>query len=317
MKLKDKKILITGGAGFIGSNLVDYFLENQNEVIAIDNLSHGNLINIENALKSKNFKFIKGDIRNKDLMNKIIQGVDYIFHKAAIASVPLSIEDPISSNDVNVNGTINLLNIAKDSDVKRFVFASSSAIYGDIDEIPIKESLIPSPLSPYGVTKSTSESYCLSFYRIFGLKISIIRYFNVYGRRQADSPYSGVIPIWFGKLLRNEQPILYGDGNQTRDFIYINDIIKINELCALKQAAIGETFNGATSKKVTLLDLLETMKKITKKEIDPVIMPERYGDIKQSVADISKARDLLDFNPQYSIENGLNDFLDYLKKTVR
>ena len=316
MELKDKKILVTGGAGFIGSNLVDYFLKNQNEVVVIDNLSTGNLDNLKNAKKSKNFKLVNGDIRNKDLMKDLIQNTEYIFHKAAIASVPLSIKDPLTSNDVNVNGTLNILTLAKNSDIKRIIFASSSAIYGNIETIPISEVNCPSPLSPYGVTKAAGESYCLAFFNNYGLKVTIIRYFNVYGIRQADSPYSGVIPIWFGRLLRNKKPILYGDGNQSRDFIYIKDIIKINELCAIKQAAIGEIFNGATSKKVILLDLLNLMKKITNRDIDPIIKPKRPGDIINSVADISKARDLLDFKPKFTINKGLYDFLDYLKKNT-
>ncbi|MHA1893044.1 MAG: GDP-mannose 4,6-dehydratase [Candidatus Helarchaeota archaeon] len=312
MKLKDNKILITGGAGFIGSNLADHFLENENEVTVIDNLDTGTLKNIENAKKNKNFNFIKGDIRNENLLKSLIKDCEYLFHHAAIASVPFSIDNPIETNDVNVNGTLNILNLVKESDVKRLVFASSSAVYGELETIPIKEDMPTNPISPYGVTKLAAEYYLDSFYKIYGLKVSSIRYFNVFGMRQADSPYSGVIPIWFGKILKNEPPVIFGNGNQIRDFIYIKDIIRLNELCALKQSAIGEVFNGATAISTNINELAKMILNITNKELTPIIEEERQGDIKKSLADISKAQELLGFQPKYRIQDGLKEFYSYL-----
>ncbi|MHA1783685.1 MAG: GDP-mannose 4,6-dehydratase, partial [Candidatus Helarchaeota archaeon] len=236
----------------------------------------------------------------------------YIFHHAAIASVPFSINNPVETNDVNVNGTLNILNVAKEFDVKRLVFASSSAIYGELETIPIKEDMPTNPISPYGVTKLAIEYYLDSFHKIYGLKVSSIRYFNVFGMRQADSPYGGVIPIWFGKILKDEPPVIFGDGNQIRDFIYIKDIIQLNELCALKQSAIGEVFNGATAISTNINELAKMILNITSKELTPIMREKRQGDIKKSLADISKAQKLLGFKPKYRIQDGLKEFYSYL-----
>ncbi|NHI92301.1 MAG: SDR family NAD(P)-dependent oxidoreductase [Candidatus Lokiarchaeota archaeon] len=305
LKLKDQKILITGGAGFIGSNLTDYFLENDNEVTVIDDFSTGILKNLENAKKSKNFFLIRGDIRDETKLKKIIQDVDYIFHQAAIASVPLSIKDPVKTNDVNVNGTLNILHLAKNSDIKRIVFASSSSVYGEVKTLPIKEDDIVGPISPYGVSKLSAESYLLMYQKVFGVKVTILRYFNVYGKRQIDSPYSGVIPIWFGKLLRNESPVIFGDGFQRRDFIYIRDIIQLNELAAIKKVAIGEIFNAGISVACSINELAELVIEVVGKKIDLIYEPIRNGDIKDSIASISKANKLLDYKPNYDLKKGL------------
>ncbi len=313
MKLKDKKILITGGAGFIGSNLTDYFLENENQVTVIDDLSNGRKENLKDAEKSKNFTFIKGDIRDKELMKKIIKDTEYIFHQAARASVPRSIEDPILTNDININGTLNILNIARDSDVERLIFASSSSVYGESETLPKVETMSLLPISPYGVSKLAGEKYVFAFYKVYGLKTTSIRYFNVYGSRQMDSPYSGVIPIWFGRCIRNENLIVFGNGEQSRDFTYIKDVIQINELSALKNSAIGEIFNGATSNRITLNDLAKLTLKITNKKLEVVHDEPRPGDIMHSLADIKKAQNLLGYAPQYQIEEGLMEFFNYLR----
>jgi len=312
--LKDRKILVTGGAGFIGSNLVDELLQLGNEVTVVDDLSNGTLGNVREAEKSPSFKFVQGKIQDSILMNKVMDDIEIIFHEAAIGSVPKSVEDPIKTHDTNVNGTINLLNIARKKDIERFVFASSSSVYGAIETLPKNETMYLLPVSPYGTSKLAGESYVYSFYKVYGLKTVSIRYFNVFGPRQSDSSYSGVIPIWFSRILNGQPPIIFGDGKQSRDFTYVKDVVDQNILAATKTNAIGEIFNSGCGKSTTLLDLVNLVLELAKSSLRPIFKSPRAGDIKHSLADISKAREKLDYEPKYTLEMGLKEVYAWLKK---
>ncbi|MFH1590535.1 MAG: SDR family oxidoreductase [archaeon] len=296
-------ILVTGCAGFIGSNLVESLLEKGYNVKGIDDLSTGNIENIKNL----DFEFSEGNINDKELLSKILPGVDFILHQAAIPSVPRSIDNPEASNHANVNGTLNLLLCAKDAGVKRVVFASSSSVYGNSPTLPKKEDMPVGPLSPYALTKYAGERYCQLFNDIYGLETVALRYFNVFGPRQnPDSQYSAVIPKFIKQMLKNESPTIYGDGETSRDFSFIQNVIDANIL-AMKAApdACGKVFNIATGHRISLNDLVGLMNKILGKDIKPRYEDERAGDVKHSLADISQARLLLNYRPAVQIEEGL------------
>ncbi|NVM36402.1 MAG: SDR family oxidoreductase [Candidatus Lokiarchaeota archaeon] len=313
--MEEKRILVTGVAGFIGSNLTDRLLNLGANVIGVDNLFNGRLENLEEALNYKHFQFHKGDIRDLNFLLDIFKDIDIIFHEAAFTSVPQSIKMPESCNDVNINGTLNLLNAARKRDVKKIIFASSSSIYGDTPTLPKIESMPRIPISPYGVTKLTCESYMQVFHQVYGLNTISLRYFNVFGPRQQDSPYSGVIAIWLGQIIKNKNLIIFGDGNQSRDFTYIKDVVQANILAAENKIS-GEILNIAAGSPIKLLDLAKLMLKLTNKEDLGINFDlPRPGDIIHSFADISKAKEVLKFQPKYTQELGLRDYFEwYCKK---
>jgi UDP-N-acetylglucosamine/UDP-N-acetylgalactosamine 4-epimerase len=309
-------ILITGGAGFIGSNLCEYFLFKGNKVTCFDNFATGHHHNLKPFLENQNFTLIEGDIRNIEDCNRAVKGVDYILHQAALGSVPRSINDPISTNDVNVSGFLNMLVAARDAKVKRFVYAASSSTYGDSESLPKIEDVIGKPLSPYAITKYVNELYADIFSKTYGLETIGLRYFNVFGRKQdPNGAYAAVIPKFVMQLMNHESPKINGDGNYSRDFTYIDNVIKMNELAILTNnpQAINTVYNTAFGSRNTLNDLVKYLKEYLS-EFDseianiPIIYGEnRVGDIPHSLASIDKAKKLLNYNPQFSMQSGLKE----------
>ena len=311
MNFNEKRILITGAAGFIGSNLTDDLLERGAEVIGIDNLFNGRLENLEVAFKNEKFQFHKGDIRDLNFLLDVFKDIDVVYHQAAFTSVPQSVKMPENCNDVNVNGVLNVLNAARRMDVDKVIFASSSAVYGDTPTLPKREDMRRIPISPYGVAKLACEAYMQVYHQVYGLKTTSLRYFNVFGPRQKDSTYSGVIAIWLGNILRNEDLIIFGDGKISRDFTYIKDVIQAN-LLAVQHDAAGEILNIGAGSPINMTDLANLMLKILRKESLKIIYSDpRLGDIIHSYADISKAKDLIHFKPEYDQERGLTDYFKW------
>lgn len=315
-----RKILVTGGAGFIGSNLCEELVKNGDYVICLDNFSTGRIENIQGLIdnNSDRFKLIVGDIRNLDTCLNAVNGVDVVFHEAALGSIPRSIDDPITTNAVNISGFLNMLVAAKNAKIDRFIFAASSSTYGDNETIPKVEDNIGRPLSPYALTKYVDELYAHVFSITYGLKYIGIRYFNVFGRRQnPNNAYAAVIPLFIKKLLKHEQPIINGDGSNSRDFTYIDNIIHINMLAleTLSPKAFNQIYNGAGGENTSVLELEQLItKKLSAYDncigcIAPIFGPNRIGDIKHSKASISKAKELLGYNPVCTFEDGL-------KKTI-
>jgi len=315
-----RKILVTGGAGFIGSNLCEELVKKGDYVICLDNFSTGRIENIQGLIdnNSDRFKLIVGDIRNLDTCLNAVNGVDVVFHEAALGSIPRSIDDPITTNAVNISGFLNMLVAAKNAKIDRFIFAASSSTYGDNETIPKVEDNIGKPLSPYALTKYVDELYAHVFSITYGLKYIGIRYFNVFGRRQnPNSAYAAVIPLFIKKLLKHEQPIINGDGSNSRDFTYIDNIIHINMLAleTLSPKAFNQIYNGAGGENTSVLELEQLItKKLSAYDncigcIAPIFGPNRIGDIKHSKASISKAKELLGYNPVCTFEDGL-------KKTI-
>ncbi len=320
---KGLKILITGTAGFIGSNLLEFFLKKGFYIRGIDNFSTGFRENLEDAVskaskKNTNieFDFIEGDIRDYNDCLRSTKDIDIVFHEAALGSVQRSIEKPIDSNSVNVGGTINLLKASLDNRVKRFIYASSSSIYGDSKILPKNEDMQPDPKSIYAVTKLTAEYYCRLFYNLYGLKTVSLRYFNVFGRRQnPESIYSAVIPIFIKKFLEEKPSVIYGDGEQSRDFTYIDNVIEANIRAVLSgDKALGGYFNIAYGDRISLNDLHSKIAGYTGNEIDPVYEEERKGDVKHSEADIRKARKILKYDPEFDIDKGLRLTIEWFRE---
>jgi len=312
MPLDFSEILVTGGAGFIGSHIVDRLLEEGLKVRVLDNLSTGEKKNLAQHQNKKSFQFIEGDIRNFDLVKKAVKGVEAVIHEAALVSVTRSVENPLLSNEINITGTVNLLKACVDAHVKRFVFASSCAVYGDTETLPNHENLAPNPLSPYAVEKMAAEKYAKVFHQVYGLETVSLRYFNVYGPRQKYGPYSGVISIFINSILENKPPIICGDGKQTRDFINVKDVVEANMLALSKQKAAGEVFNISTGEATTINMLVETIQKITgKTSLKPVHVEPRPGDIKHSYGDITKARRNLGYKPKVQLEKGLSELIKW------
>ena len=313
-----RKILVTGGAGFIGSNLCEELVKKGNYVVCLDNFSTGRIENIQGLLDNNRFKLIEGDIRNLDTCLKAVNGVDVVFHEAALGSIPRSIDDPITTNAVNISGFLNMLVAAKNAKIDRFIFAASSSAYGDNETIPKVEDTIGKPLSPYALTKYVDELYARVFSITYGLKYIGIRYFNVFGRRQdPNSAYAAVIPLFIKKILKHEQPIINGDGSNSRDFTYIDNIIHINMLAleTLSPKAFNQIYNGAGGENTSVLELEQLITKNLSAYdncidcIVPIFGPNRIGDIKHSKASISKAKELLGYTPVCTFEDGL-------KKTI-
>lgn len=306
--ISSKRFAVTGGAGFIGSNIVTELVKNGNEVVVIDNLSTGSMNNLSDMVD--NIHFVEGDIRSLDLLEKTFQDVDYVIHQAALPSVPRSVKDPISSNQTNIDGTLNVLMAARDAGVKRVVYASSSSAYGNTPTLPKKEDIKPEPLSPYAVTKLVGEYYCKVFYDIYGLETVSLRYFNVFGPHQdPKSQYAAVIPKFITAMSKDEKPVIFGDGTQSRDFTYVQNNVEANLLACVAKEAAGKVFNIACGQRITLNDLVDILNRILGTDIAPIYAKPRQGDVKHSLADISFAKDLLGFEPTHSFE------ID-LKKTV-
>jgi len=315
MPLDFSEILVTGGAGFIGSHIVDRLLDEGFKVRVLDNLSTGEKKNLAKHKNKKSFQFIEGNIRNFDLVKKTVKGVDAVIHEAALVSVTRSVENPLLSNEINVTGTVNLLKACVDAHVKRFIYASSCALYGDTETLPNHENLAPKPLSPYAVDKLAAETYAKVFHNVYGLETVSLRYFNVYGPRQKYGPYSGVISIFINRLLENKPPIIYGDGKQTRDFINVKDVVEANMLALSKRKAVGEVFNISTGEATTINKLTETIQKIMgKTSLKPLHAEPRPGDIKHSYGDITKARKNLEYEPKVQLEKGLSELVKSYSK---
>ena len=316
----NKKVLVTGGAGFIGANLCEALLERQNKVVCLDNFATGKRENITGFLKNSNFTLIEGDIRNLEDCQKASQGVDYILHQAALGSVPRSIKDPITSNDVNVSGFLNMLVAARDNKVKRVVYAASSSTYGDSESMPKVEDIIGKPLSPYAITKYVNELYADIFSKTYGLETIGLRYFNVFGRKQdPNGAYAAVIPKFVSQLMAGDSPVINGDGNYSRDFTYIDNVIQANllSLVTTNPKAINTVYNVAFGDRNTLNDLMGYLKEYLS-SFDPKIAsvavingPNRAGDIPHSHASVQKAKDLLKYNPQFSLQQGLKQAVQW------
>lgn len=316
MDHSNTRILITGGAGFIGSNLCEYFLSKNYQVVCLDNFATGHRHNLTSCIENENFQLIEGDIRNLADCEKSVQGVDYVLHQAALGSVPRSINDPITTNDVNVSGFLNMLVASRDAKVKRFVFAASSSTYGDSENLPKVEDIIGKPLSPYAITKYVNELYADIFSRTYGLETIGLRYFNVFGRKQdPNGAYAAVIPKFVMQLMCHESPVINGDGNYSRDFTYIDNVIQMNELAMNIQnpAAVNTIYNTAFGDRNTLNDLVGYLK-TNLAAYDPQIAdiqivygPKRSGDIPHSLASIEKAKTLLGYQPIYSLQSGLKE----------
>lgn len=306
------KFLVTGGAGFIGSNIVRELIKQNHEVIVIDNLLTGKLENLKDILKK--IKFVKGDIIDLNLLKKEFKDVDYVLHQAALPSVPHSVEDPITSNQNNINGTLNVLIAARDCGVKRVIYAASSSVYGNAKELPKNEEMNSNPLSPYAITKFCGELYCKVFYDLYGLETVVLRYFNVFGPRQdPNSQYAAVIPRFINLMLKNKRPTIFGDGLQTRDFTYVQNIVEANLLACKAKNVAGKIFNIACEKRISLNQLVEIINKVLKTNIKSIHDKERKGDVKHSLADITKAKKILGYKVNYDFEYGLRKTIEWFR----
>ena len=298
-----KRAVVTGGAGFIGSHIADELVARGYQVAIIDDLSTGNKENIAALLKQSNVEFIEGSIVDLSLLNKLVRGVDYVFHLAAIASVPRSVKNPQASHEVNITGTLNVLLAARDTSVKKVIYASSCAVYGDTPTLPIKEEMLPNPQSPYAATKLAGEYYCQVFHQVYGLPTVCLRYFNVYGPRQdPDSQYAAVIPKFIRRVIDDKPPIIFGDGEQTRDFTFIIDVVEANILAAESEAT--GVFNIGRGQSISITRLAELIIELTGIILKCVHEEPRPGDIIHSLADISRARSF-GYEPRYNLEEGL------------
>lgn len=319
------RYLVTGGAGFIGSHIVERLLKDGHSVVALDNFSSGKEENLSftkdytlslpgRQAGAKRYTLIKGDIRDKATCDKACVGIDYVLHQAALRSVPKSMKDPESYNEVNINGALYILQAASKHKVKRLVFASSSSVYGDIGEFPEKEDFLPQPISPYALSKLAGEHYCRIFSEFFSLETVVLRYFNVFGPRQAlDDEYAVVIPKFIHCILHNEQPPIFGTGKQSRDFTYIDNVVEINILAATAPNITHEVFNVANGKDHTVLELADLVNKIAGKNIKPKFLPARAGDVFRTLADIAKIKKLLKFKQKVNFEEGLRRTVEYFK----
>jgi UDP-glucose 4-epimerase len=306
------KVVVTGGAGFIGSNIADE-LSADNQVTIVDDLSSGRMQNIEHLLKLPNASFVRGSITDLVLLQKAFAGADYIFHLAALPSVPLSIDDPIRSNEVNILGTLNVLVAARDCHVKKVVFASSCAVYGDTPTLPARENLPLAPLSPYAVTKAAGEQYCGVFRHVYGLPTVCLRYFNVYGPRQdPNSEYAAAVPRFITAALSGRQLTIFGDGQQTRDFVFVKDVVSAN-ICAA-QADTSGVFNIGSGRQTSVMELANLILKLAGRQGEPVFRPPKPGEIKHSYSDISKSGEL-GYSPKHNLEEGIRKTMSSLQSS--
>ena len=307
------KYLVTGGAGFIGSNIAETLVKRGETVRILDNCSTGNLSNLEKIINQ--VEFIQGDIRDLSTIHKAVKDIDYILHQAALPSVARSVDDPIIANEINITGTLNLLISARDEKVKRLVYASSSSVYGNSPILPKQEDMTVDPISPYAVTKYTGEQYCKVFFNLYGLETVILRYFNVFGPRQnPDSVYAAVIPIFIHSFLEKKSPFVFGDGEQSRDFTFIEDVVDANIMACYADAIAGETFNIACGRCISLNELISNIKELLNSDINVTYTQERKGDVRHSLADITKAKSLLKYEPKVDLREGLLRTIEYMKK---
>jgi len=315
-KITNATVLVTGGAGFIGSNITDALMQQNNKVIVLDNFATGKRENISHHFNNSDFKLIEGDIRNYDDCRNAVKGVDYVLHQAALGSVPRSINDPMTSTDVNIGGFVKMLFAAKEEKVKRFVYAASSSTYGDHPELPKVEDIIGKPLSPYAITKYVDELYAKNFSEIYGIETIGLRYFNVFGKRQdPNGAYAAVIPKFVSLLTSHESPVINGDGTHSRDFTYVDNVVQINQLAALteKPEAINQVYNVACGENNNLNQLVDYLKEYLSKfddkisDIKAVHGNERAGDVKHSLASIEKAVSLLNYKPTHMFKEGLKE----------
>lgn len=320
------KILITGGAGFIGSNLTEYFLNKGYKVTCLDNFATGHRHNIELFLSNENYTLIEGDIRDLETCHQAVNGADYVLHQAALGSVPRSINDPITSNEVNVSGFLNMLVAARDAKVKRFVYAASSSTYGDSESLPKVEEIIGRPLSPYAITKYVNELYADIFSKTYGLSCIGLRYFNVFGRRQdPNGAYAAVIPLFVKQFINHESPKINGKGDYSRDFTYIDNVIQMNECAMLTEdeKAINTVYNTAVGDRTTLIDLVNYLKEYLSEfdneiaNVDVIYGPNRVGDIPHSLASIEKAKTLLGYEPTHTIDKGLKEAVQWYWENLK
>jgi UDP-N-acetylglucosamine 4-epimerase len=311
--------LVTGGAGFIGSNLVSYLVQhNAAKIIILDNLSTGYLENISEYLKRANVEFVQGDIRDYSTCRSAMYDVDYVLHQAALGSVPRSIHDPITTNEVNVSGFLNVLQAAKETGVKRMVYAASSSTYGDSPNLPKQEEIIGNPLSPYAVTKLVNELYADVFSRVYDFHSVGLRYFNVFGPKQnLNGPYAAVIPLFISTILNGEKPVVNGDGHTSRDFTFISNVVQANIKALLSENITGhQVFNVACNEQTSLRELVSAITSNLGSNIEAIYGPERSGDVKHSLADISKAQSILGYNPEIPFREGLAQTITYFKQTL-
>lgn len=315
---KDSLFLVTGGAGFIGSNLCEAILEMGYKVRCLDDLSTGKVENVEMFKDNENYEFVKGDIKDLDVCMKACEGVDYVLNQAAWGSVPRSIEMPLFYCANNIQGTLNMLEAARQNGVKKFVYASSSSVYGDEPNLPKREGVEGNLLSPYALTKRCDEEWAKQYTKHYGLDTYGMRYFNVFGRRQTpDGAYAAVIPKFIKMLINDEVPTINGDGKQSRDFTYIDNVIEANlKACLAPHEAAGQAYNIAYGGREYLIDIYYGLTKALGKSIEPNFGPDRAGDIKHSNADISKARELLGYNPEFSFEKGIALAIDWYKENL-
>jgi UDP-glucose 4-epimerase len=312
--MEGKRIIITGGAGFIGSNLAKRLVE-KNHIVVVDDLSTGNINNIKKIIDSGEIEFVHGSITDLALLQKTFKDADYVFHEAAIPSVPRSVKDPLQSNFVNAHGTLNVLVAARDNHVIKVVYASSSSVYGDTPTLPKTEDMKPHPLSPYAISKLTGEYYCEVFSRIYDMPTVALRYFNVYGPSQDPlSEYAAVIPRFITAILKDTSPQIYGDGNQTRDFTFVSDVVTAN-IHAAESSSTG-IFNIAGGKRISINDLVNLINKICRKNIKMTYVKSREGDILHSLADISRAEEKLNYKPKYSIDEGMKETIAWYQKQI-
>ena len=310
-----KNYLVTGGAGFIGSHIAEALVKRGDSVRILDNFCTGFRHNLDGF--ESDVEVVDGDITDQAAVKKAVEGIDCIFHQAALASVPLSVENPMQVNDACVNGTLNVLDQARQAGVQRVVYAASSAAYGNAPFASNREADLVSPLSPYAVSKLAGEHYCHAFYETYGLETVCLRYFNVFGPRQyLNSPYSAVIPLFIGALVSGEQPTVYGDGQQTRDFTYVGNVVHANLLAAKSQEAVGKSINVADGKSTSLIQLLEMLNEVLKTNVQPHFAEPRVGEVRDSLADISRARTLLGYDPPVTLQDGLQRSIAYYQSVL-
>jgi len=305
------KVLVTGGAGFIGSNLVRALLARGDEVRVLDNFSTGNRANL--AGLAQDVELVEGELRSYERVHNAVRGVEVVFHLGALGSVPRSVQDPLTSGAVNVEGTLNVLLAARDEGVRRVVFASSSSIYGDQPELPLRETMAPDPISPYGVAKLAAERYCVSFTRVYPFETVVLRYFNVFGPRQDPrSQYAAVVPLFVTAIAAGEPVTIFDDGEQSRDFTYIDNVVAANLLAADAAGASGRIFNVSSGAPASVNELADTIGRLLDKPVERRYLPPRAGDLRNSWADVSEARDALGFEPSVSLDDGLRRTADFL-----
>jgi UDP-glucose 4-epimerase len=308
------RYLVTGGAGFIGSHVAEALLRRGDQVRVLDNFSTGFRSNLETLGKAE---VLEGDIRSYHIVREAVEGIDFVLHEAALPSVPRSVRDPLTTNEVNVVGTLNLLRAAKDAKVKRLVYASSSSVYGKNTELPKREAVAPQPISPYAVSKLTGEHYCRSFTDLYGFETVMLRYFNVFGPRQSpDSEYAAVIPRFVARMLRGQAPVIFGDGMQTRDFTYVANVVHANLLACERDRVAGQIYNIATSSPISLLQLVDAIAEVIGNKVQPSFQPARAGDILHSYASIAEAHHMLGYEPQVHFMEGLRATVAHLATDV-